>query len=263
MPRASGDPASDLPFSLAMAARVPAFAGTNGAEIGALLRLRAMIVPVMLMRRRGGFRIERRVERRQLSRPSRATCPPAHDRVECGSCRRRSARRCGGCRDARPAARCRARCRRKSRPAFPAGPRPARSSRRRAPAHRRRAALTGLATSSRNCVPFSPSARCAADCGRRRRARRGPSADAAGHWPAGLIDETRCIDASYSGLSCPRMRGSQQSQTLSDHSTETRRLLGPRFRGDDVPAQNKKYLCAIGSTSAGAQVSNSPSARTS
>jgi hypothetical protein len=30
-----------------------------------------------------------------------------------------------------------------------------------------------------------------------------------------------------------------------------------------VRAQNKKYLCAIGSTSAGAQVSNSPSAVTS
>jgi len=43
--------------------------------------------------------------------------------------------------------------------------------------------------------------------------------------------------------------------------------MRPRYnQSASVPAcadQNKKYRCAIGSTSAGAQVSNSPSARTS
>jgi hypothetical protein len=41
------------------------------------------------------------------------------------------------------------------------------------------------------------------------------------------------------------------------------RMMDRRVKpGNDGP-QNKKYLCAIGSASAGAQVSNSPSALTS
>jgi hypothetical protein len=46
------------------------------------------------------------------------------------------------------------------------------------------------------------------------------------------------------------------------------RLCRPKRNARDKPgmtkeSQNKKYRCAIGSTSAGAQVSNSPSALTS
>ncbi len=43
------------------------------------------------------------------------------------------------------------------------------------------------------------------------------------------------------------------------------RRVPPRARGQDVDdaLQNRKYLCAMGNTSAGAQVRSSPSARTS
>jgi hypothetical protein len=41
------------------------------------------------------------------------------------------------------------------------------------------------------------------------------------------------------------------------------RRMDCRVKPGNDPDQNKKYLCAIGSTSAGAQVNSSPSALTS
>ena len=56
------------------------------------------------------LRIERRLDRRHGRAETRAPSPPAHDRAGCAACRPRSARRCGGCRDARRAAPARAAC---------------------------------------------------------------------------------------------------------------------------------------------------------
>lgn len=58
----------------------------------------------------------------------------------------------------------------------------------------------------------------------------------------------------------PQYRDNRKTarESLGQLSTE----LTPRQQGV-CRDQNKKYLCAIGSTVAGSQVSNSPSARTS
>ena len=206
--------------------------------------------------RRARFRIERRIERRQRARPGRATSPPARGRGGCASCRRRSARRCGDCRDARPAARYRARCRREistSGSGLPATSTIEPSSSTQpvavAQAHRLREveqeldallagqhdappiAVAGVehdAVDRRRCVPIA------------RRFDRGDAVHVACHARAGAHPASHaCIVSAEPMLpGCPASRG--RSQELE-----------------------QKYRCAIGSTSAGAQVSSSPSARTS
>ncbi len=183
---------------------------------------------------------------RSPCRRARAASPPARDRAGCGCEVPRSARRCGDCRDARPAARIRA-ARMPSisasgsvwpatstiEPSSSTRPSPSRS-------------VTGLSKSIRTCVPFSPVSTM------RRRVRSSASsvtrsmAAAAFQVPAAEMEETRCM-AVYSMPVVPAERSESRAPihhqldglTGSPHSRATTAQTSSKQK---IPLRHRQHI---------------------
>ena len=199
------------------------------------------------------LRIERRLDRRRDVAPSRAASPRAHGRGGCASARRRSARRCGGCRvPGEPRSRAAiARVDLDQRLGL-AGDDHATSSSRRSEHQPVAVAQTSPALSADRAGTVG-SRRIARAVTRWRDARSRSTAGVALRFHAG----DRARDCTWSSIRSSAARSPQRPRHTAAAS-----LIATHAHALACD-QNRKYRCAIGSTSAGAQVSSSPSARTS